>query len=297
MKKYIIAALFLSTASYGAGFDCKLAKSIKEKTICDEYELSNLDSELNRKYKKYVDYSAEGDRLVIKSDQISWLKAQSKECDERSSELKACLLNSYSSRLKYLKEKYGFFKLDMVQNVELANFVKSRKELDMQFLPDYIPIAEKIFLIPIDWGQASRRHHGVYLADLKKGLFKNVAEGFPSIDGIYNDKDIVVLVLKSHSDLRGIGRNIISVLTIKSGVVNKNNVVDFSYNSSDGVNPDDCPNDESGGPLRISQAGVLKNISISDLNGDGIRDVIVEYGIRDCASNVYSNNTSNYIIE
>ncbi|MGL5487578.1 MAG: lysozyme inhibitor LprI family protein, partial [Shewanella sp.] len=70
MKKIITTALLtLSGSVFAAGFDCSLASAPIEHRICNNEELSSLDSQLSEIYKVQVKKHP-----TLKASQRSWLK-------------------------------------------------------------------------------------------------------------------------------------------------------------------------------------------------------------------------------
>ena len=111
----------------GASFDCRKASTKIEKAICADKTLSKLDSQLSE---KYIDL-----RVLVARNQVSkynvnslmhffiqtqrkWVKNRNKSCSKyETDELKSCLLDHYSHRVKKLKSfsedaslKYRSFK-------------------------------------------------------------------------------------------------------------------------------------------------------------------------------------------
>ena len=80
-----------SIASYPAGFDCQKAKSINEKLICQDKDLSKLDDELSAIYKNAIAKS-ETPKDLIASQKTAW-KQREAECSSKS-----CLLDWFAQR-------------------------------------------------------------------------------------------------------------------------------------------------------------------------------------------------------
>lgn len=68
MNRFLLL-MFISLPSYSAGFDCTLATTHIERTICSNEELSSLDSELNQIYKNNV-----VENPALKQEQRNWMK-------------------------------------------------------------------------------------------------------------------------------------------------------------------------------------------------------------------------------
>jgi uncharacterized protein YecT (DUF1311 family) len=80
--------------SHGASFDCRKAVAHVEKTICSDYQLSNLDSLLANTYKKALANAVDPGEL--KAEQHAWLTTRDKCLDA------ACLAQAYNARLTKL---------------------------------------------------------------------------------------------------------------------------------------------------------------------------------------------------
>lgn len=79
------------TQGYSASFDCAKAASLSEVTICNDNELSNLDSELGIIYKKAKTVAK--DKKQFKTQSIAIFKWREKNCYSRD-----CLINWYKQR-------------------------------------------------------------------------------------------------------------------------------------------------------------------------------------------------------
>lgn len=64
--------LFVAVEAFPAGFDCALARTLFEKTICSDPGLSRLDDTLTMKYREVIDSAA--DPIKVRNDQRVWLK-------------------------------------------------------------------------------------------------------------------------------------------------------------------------------------------------------------------------------
>lgn len=78
-----------------ASFDCAKAKSIQEKLICSNPDLSNADSDLAGIYKKALSVSADKDAL--KKSQLQWIKTRDVCVDIN------CMLLTYRNRIRELE--------------------------------------------------------------------------------------------------------------------------------------------------------------------------------------------------
>lgn len=80
---------------HAASFDCTMAATANEKTICSDSRLSDLDSQLNQSYKKLLSTSTNPD--FLKSEQREWLATVRNKC--RGAE---CLGQAYIDRIARL---------------------------------------------------------------------------------------------------------------------------------------------------------------------------------------------------
>jgi uncharacterized protein len=80
---------------YAASFDCKKASTFIENTICNDTELSKLDDELAKAYKKV--WNSMSDKTELKKEQFDWLKNSRDKCMSLE-----CLKTSYTNRVLYL---------------------------------------------------------------------------------------------------------------------------------------------------------------------------------------------------
>jgi uncharacterized protein len=64
--------LFFAVKALPAGFDCALARTLFEKTICSDPGLSRLDDTLSMMYREAIDSAA--DPIKVRNDQRVWLK-------------------------------------------------------------------------------------------------------------------------------------------------------------------------------------------------------------------------------
>lgn len=106
--------LFVGLAD-AASFDCKQAKRPSEKLICSNPELSKLDEELDRVYKKVRTDLSEGAKKVVADGQRSWLAYWTKACstDDKGTKLNpadtSCAVNKYEARINaLLKNRFGY---------------------------------------------------------------------------------------------------------------------------------------------------------------------------------------------
>ena len=97
MRRFALLVLLLAawTSAHAASFDCKLAKSPREKAICADPKLSAADSALAAKYEKLRRTLSPKSFSAILADQREWLRLLG--CSE-----KACLLQAYEERAEEL---------------------------------------------------------------------------------------------------------------------------------------------------------------------------------------------------
>ncbi len=81
---------------YGASFDCTRAKSVGEKLICEDSELSQKDEELNFLYNQAK--SVMGREPEFRQNNIDAWRWREANCFDRS-----CLFQWYSSRKTYFQ--------------------------------------------------------------------------------------------------------------------------------------------------------------------------------------------------
>lgn len=93
MRNLFICLFGFITVIYGASFDCVKATTNVEKMICENEELSQLDTELSEVFKAFYFSSNE-----IKNAQKIWLKERDK-CQN-----KECIQSMYQSKIQELKE-------------------------------------------------------------------------------------------------------------------------------------------------------------------------------------------------
>lgn len=87
---------FIPFGASAASFDCQKARSMTEKAICANPDLSKLDEELNSAYQRAI--SVAPDSSIVVQWQREWLKREVQVCKQSS-----CLKNAFSSRLALLQ--------------------------------------------------------------------------------------------------------------------------------------------------------------------------------------------------
>ena len=114
MKKIIVVFSFFILLIQAASFDCAKAYTSIEKHICSDVNLSALDEELAKVYKKVLKFSIKNkiskyegssNYNFFKQKQKKWLKQRNKNCTNfKDDEQKECLFSYYTSRIDKLKE-------------------------------------------------------------------------------------------------------------------------------------------------------------------------------------------------
>ena len=92
---FAISLLVSNSTTYAASFDCQKAKSINERLICEDAELSKLDDENVSAYKDALRKSSNPNELIA-NQRDAW-KYRENKCSS-----KACLVDWYSQRQSYL---------------------------------------------------------------------------------------------------------------------------------------------------------------------------------------------------
>lgn len=83
------------SGSFGAGFDCQMARSDLEHAICNDPQLSSQDDKLNQLYKEIRDSSS--DTTELRVSQRAWL-ARARVCTDDN-----CRMQAYTSRIAELE--------------------------------------------------------------------------------------------------------------------------------------------------------------------------------------------------
>ncbi|WGZ90444.1 MAG: SH3 domain-containing protein [Candidatus Thiocaldithrix dubininis] len=115
------ALLSLSIHSQAASFNCAKAKSYSEKEVCDSKQLSKLDEDLDKVFKKVL--ATTSDKASLKTEQADWLKER-EACSDKS-----CITDVYQSRIEEL-------------NTQLENVSDSRIASDSVSLGWYKALAK-----------------------------------------------------------------------------------------------------------------------------------------------------------
>ena len=114
MTKILKILLLLTFSLSAASFNCAKARTGIEKQICSDANLSALDEELAKSYKKVLSWALqnklskyEGSSIYhfFKQTQKKWIRARNKNCGNyKGKEQKACLVSYYTARIAKLKE-------------------------------------------------------------------------------------------------------------------------------------------------------------------------------------------------
>jgi hypothetical protein len=96
----LVVSLSLTQRTEAAGFDCAKAATRVEKTICDDANLSELDTRLTQLYTGTLAELSGRDRDRVKQEQQQWLKQRNACADSQ------CLTGSYEKRIPELAAQY-----------------------------------------------------------------------------------------------------------------------------------------------------------------------------------------------
>jgi len=98
----VLGWMLLLTPAHAASFDCSKANTNIERMICNNQELSDLDSRMDKAYQDALnayDYYA---GLHVKEDQKKWLNHTRRKCNDE-----ACLKRTYLSRIDELNAPFA----------------------------------------------------------------------------------------------------------------------------------------------------------------------------------------------
>src|SRR5690606_7026370 len=93
---FSVLLIALASAAHSASFDCQKARSVNERLICKDPELSKLDDELASAYEEALRKSSNSKELVA-NQRDAW-RHREKECSS-----KACLVDWFLQRKSYFK--------------------------------------------------------------------------------------------------------------------------------------------------------------------------------------------------
>lgn len=280
----LLVCLFLvfSNQSISAGFDCGKATTKVEKSICANKDISLLDGSLSYNYKKFYKYKNEEQRSTFRTQQLAWIRDRDQNC-KLSKSLQDCLKIEYEKRISEIKKQNTFLSKNMDLNEpKLLTFLKNTRKFDIgKVLPEYYAITNFQFIIAIDWGQAGRIQHGLYYVDLHSNVMERIISGYPNYDGIYKDKDRIVIVVISHIESRGLGWNRVSAIELRGPLISEHNIGSYSYYALDGHYSDECF-DTNSSKGRLDVVGSMESLNIIDVDLDGYRDISLVVQFKDC---------------
>lgn len=96
----IIGALFLAVPVHAASFPCEKAKTQLEHTICDDFDLNAVDTELGDIYQDLLKTLPKTEAEQVRQFQRRWLETRENNCDIKNA---ACLTAQYKQRIAALK--------------------------------------------------------------------------------------------------------------------------------------------------------------------------------------------------
>lgn len=162
--------LFLAFASgaHSASFDCQKAKSVNERLICEDAELSKLDDELAFAYKEALRKSSNPKELVA-NQRDAW-RHREKECSS-----KACLVDWFSQRQTYFSatpsQPTAQLPTAYLPSTLLSTAEKALKE------KDYVT-AFKLFKPLAEQGNSEAQANLGLMYELGRGVNKDFVEAF-----------------------------------------------------------------------------------------------------------------------
>ena len=223
MKKYLVLFLLVTTLLNAASFDCKKASTKIDKTICNDPNLSNLDSLLGDTYKelKVMIVKKELSKKDVKSlkslfinTQRKWLKNRNKSCKRYDEiELKSCLDDHYSQRIQKLKvfTTDGSFVYRSYENIRyIYNHIpyiqNSFKELldkkeYTNFLEEYNRWEES-YEVCIDKYGVMQEECTLGVAKKKTAYYENLLESYKNIKYLFEDGAVTQIERSTKSYLK-----------------------------------------------------------------------------------------------
>ncbi|WP_298437191.1 lysozyme inhibitor LprI family protein [Geobacter sp.] len=160
MIRYLAVVMILTAASavyaHAASFDCAKARSVVEKTICSDEELSKLDGMMEDFYKKGRDIVTYKDEF--KKQQQRWIKDIRNACGNDAE----CLKLQYRDRIEELRSTMN------------ARKVKWREPAPAEVMKRLTSAAKVLNLPPLipPFNDKERQRHefcSALLGDLRKG--------------------------------------------------------------------------------------------------------------------------------
>ena len=106
---FLLACVTL--AAHGASFDCRLARSPREKAVCASSKLSGLDSQLMSAYTATLHQLSPAAAAEVQADQRQWLRFINTVCaGSAAADLPDCLAEHYGTRLDQLTPGKGLLR-------------------------------------------------------------------------------------------------------------------------------------------------------------------------------------------
>lgn len=144
-----IGLLALLSTSQAASFDCKKASNTVERNICSSSELTMLDVELSKEYKKA--FASASNKEDIKQAQRKWITTTRNSCVDD-----ACIQTAYIARLKQVislssnqeRLKQGCDTDNPQCVTEAETFLKMAALESMERLSTIYSVYEKLLTVP-----------------------------------------------------------------------------------------------------------------------------------------------------
>jgi uncharacterized protein len=289
----LITFLFISIATHSASFDCSLAKTHVETSICDSKYLSGLDIWLNNAYQRHFKYKSASEKKIFRKSQLMWLKYRDAEC--HGEHTIDCLSDLYRKRIAQIDKENTYLADDMEENApELLAILRQSNQFAIRKVPNYLKLNQDQYLVAIDWGQGGRIQLGLYLVIQSTRNIKKLRGGIPSFDGIYQDSDRTIIVIRTHTQSRGLGSQTIDAIEIRDAEIKQHHLVGVSYYAGDGEPQDVCSQAKLH-DVPIDVVGDIKKLSIHDLDGDQYRDIVVNVKYTNCLSGEVSNKEVKFL--
>ncbi|PVZ70574.1 lysozyme inhibitor LprI family protein [Pelagibaculum spongiae] len=288
--KLAVLGLLLSCPVFSASLDCNNVTNQIEQEICDDRKSFKLDSQLSNLFNQLHLYSTDQQQPVLRQQQLAWLKLRNEQC-QLASNTRLCLRDVYQQRLGELNAKAGFMSNDMEQaEPRLLRFLKSSKIFDMLEYPKYYKINQKQFVVAIDWDQSGKIGHGLYYVDLKTDELERIFSGLPQFDGIYQDQNRMVVVIRAAVSKSGLVNETISAVVINNGVYSKHKIIEVNYYQPHRDNNDICYDAMSASSQgRLAEISSIQQLKITDVDNDGFRDVTVNIDRKNCSNGQIEN--------
>ncbi len=165
---FAISLFAFNSATYAVSFDCQKAKSINERLICGDAELSKLDDAVASAYKDALRKSSNSKELIA-NQRDAW-KYREKECSS-----KACLVDWYSQRHSYLSATASqLVAKPAITPPSSTAFAAAEKALEEK---DYAT-AFSLFKPLAEQGNAEAQANIGLMYELGRGVNKDFVEAF-----------------------------------------------------------------------------------------------------------------------